>query len=124
MIKILTTTSIAEEIYAHPKGKFSLEGAYILAEHLDKHFPTLTIFCAEDIYCEWDEFSSAIMAAEAYDWQYDGLFEDKADSAFFWLDHHTTILDVESVNIIQGKPTIVLPNSDTGGRVIVRSFYI
>ena len=124
MIKILTTTAMAEEIYAHPAGKYTPEGAYTLAEHLDGISPTLTIFCVEDIYCEWEEFPSAIKAAEAYDWQFDGLDEDKADSAWGWLQHQTTILDVESVNIIRGRPTILPLDLVAGGRVIVRSFYI
>ena len=124
MIKILSINAMAEEIHAHPEGKFTPEGAYTLAEWLDGNRSTIEVFNLQDIYCEWEEFPSAIKAAEAYDWQYDGKAEDKVDSAFYWLDHHTTILDVESVNIVCGKPTILPLDLVAGGRVIVRSFYI
>ena len=124
MIKILSINAMAEEIYAHPEGKFTPEGAYTLAEWLDGNRSTIEIFNLQDIYCEWEEFPSAIKAAEAYDWQYDGKAEDKVDSAFFWLDHHTTIMSVERVEVIEGKPIILPDDRDTGGRVIVRSFYI
>lgn len=128
MIKILITeltkALIAEAIHAHPAGKYTLGGAYTLAEWLDESCPTLAIFCVEDIYREWEEFPSAIKAAESWGWQFDGLEEDKSDSAWGWLQNQTTVLDVESVNIIRGRSTIFPLDLVVGGRVIVRSFYI
>jgi hypothetical protein len=121
MIKILSINSMATEILAHPEGKFSPEASYTLAEWLDENCPQDQIFNLEDIYCEWEEFPSAIEAAESYDWQFDGNEEDKTESAFFWLDHQTTIISVEKVDIVEGRLTI---DETTGGGVIVRTFYI
>jgi hypothetical protein len=117
MIKILSVNAMAGEIFAHPEGKFSPEASYTLADWLDANFPQDQIFNLEDIYCEWEEFPSAIKAAESYDWQFDGKEEDKTDSAFFWLNHQTTILDFQKIEIIDGKFTIF-------SKVIVRTFYI
>jgi hypothetical protein len=60
---------MADELRSDQNARWSYEGAYVLADHLDRECDPQTVFDLVAIRCEWSEYESAREAAcELCDW--------------------------------------------------------
>ena len=103
MKKTLTTSEAAAMLAADENANWSCAGAYALVEHLEE----LERDTGEEIEfdvialrCEYDEYESALQAAEEYGWDSDAE-EDAEEDALKWLEDRTTVVAFDGGVIVQ-----------------------
>lgn len=104
MKKTLTTSEAADLLVADKNAGWSYAVARALVEHIEqteKDTGEEIEFDCVGLRCEYDEYESALDAADTYGWEPSADSENAEEDALKWLEDRTTVVAFDGGVIVQ-----------------------